>query len=158
MLTHFSINVYCGKLRHFCDDPVCPDSIWKLSRETHPGVCFAVRQKCEQQRKPFDNSREPRQGKHKSSPTAPRPTNQRTEAITRGPVTQARRPPGRLLARGSPRGPPRGSPRGPKDGPQEDPKMVPKRVPNGPQEDPPSKEHVNNTQNKPIHTKQTQHI
>ena len=20
-----------GKLRHFCDDPVCPDTVWKLS-------------------------------------------------------------------------------------------------------------------------------
>ena len=23
-----------GKLRHFCDDPVCPDPVWKLSTQS----------------------------------------------------------------------------------------------------------------------------
>ena len=25
------MKVYYGELRHFCDDPVCPDPVWKLS-------------------------------------------------------------------------------------------------------------------------------
>ena len=30
-LPHFAVKVDYGKLRHFCDDPVCPDPVWKLS-------------------------------------------------------------------------------------------------------------------------------
>ena len=29
----FATNIDYGKLRHFCDDPVCPDPVWKLSRD-----------------------------------------------------------------------------------------------------------------------------
>ena len=29
--TRFRMKVDYGKLRHFCDDPVCPDPVWKLS-------------------------------------------------------------------------------------------------------------------------------
>ena len=32
MLQHFAMKVDDGKLRHFSDDPVCPDLIWRLSR------------------------------------------------------------------------------------------------------------------------------
>ena len=28
---HFSRKVHYGELRHFCDDPVCPGPVWKLS-------------------------------------------------------------------------------------------------------------------------------
>ena len=28
---HFAMKVDFGNLRHFCDDPVCPDPVWKLS-------------------------------------------------------------------------------------------------------------------------------
>ena len=28
---HLAMTVDYGKLRHFCDDPVCPDPVWKLS-------------------------------------------------------------------------------------------------------------------------------
>ena len=30
---HFPMKVHYGKLRRFCDDPVCPDPVWKLSIE-----------------------------------------------------------------------------------------------------------------------------
>ena len=28
---HFPVKVHYGELRHFCDDPVCADPVWKLS-------------------------------------------------------------------------------------------------------------------------------
>ena len=31
MLPHVAMRVDCWKLWHFCDDPVCPDPVWKLS-------------------------------------------------------------------------------------------------------------------------------
>ena len=31
ILSHFLIYVDYGKLQHFCDDPVCPHPVWKLS-------------------------------------------------------------------------------------------------------------------------------
>ena len=31
MLPHFAMKVDYGKSRHLCDDPACPDPVWKLS-------------------------------------------------------------------------------------------------------------------------------
>ena len=31
ILQHVSMKVDYGELRHFCDEPVCPDPVWKLS-------------------------------------------------------------------------------------------------------------------------------
>ena len=36
---HFAMTIYYGKLRHSCDDPVCPDSSWKLSRRLMQNTC-----------------------------------------------------------------------------------------------------------------------
>ena len=46
-LPHFATSFFClrfamqvdyGELRHFCDDPVCPDPVWKLSMYTLPSL------------------------------------------------------------------------------------------------------------------------
>lgn len=29
--THVPVKIHSGELRHLCDDPVCPDPVWKLS-------------------------------------------------------------------------------------------------------------------------------
>ena len=29
---HFPMNVHYRESRHFCEDPICPDPVWKLSR------------------------------------------------------------------------------------------------------------------------------
>ena len=31
------MTIQCGKLRHFCESPVCPDPFWKLS------ICHRLR-------------------------------------------------------------------------------------------------------------------
>ena len=31
-----------GTSRHFCDDPACPDPVWKLSAESFTCVCCTV--------------------------------------------------------------------------------------------------------------------
>ena len=36
-LPYFPMKVDEGKSRHFCDDPVCPDPVWKPSREPRDG-------------------------------------------------------------------------------------------------------------------------
>ena len=33
---HFIMKLDYGKLRHFCGGPVCPDPVWKLSRNALP--------------------------------------------------------------------------------------------------------------------------
>ena len=33
---HFTTKVHQGELRKFCDDPVCPDPVWKLSTDREP--------------------------------------------------------------------------------------------------------------------------
>ena len=30
---HFPVVIHQGELRHFCDNPVCPDPVWKLSTD-----------------------------------------------------------------------------------------------------------------------------
>ena len=35
---HLAMKVDYGESRHFCDDPVCPDPVWKLSRG---GECYS---------------------------------------------------------------------------------------------------------------------
>ena len=32
ILLRFPMNIYHGKSRHLCDDPGCPDPVWKLSK------------------------------------------------------------------------------------------------------------------------------
>ena len=36
ILFTFFMKVHDGKLRRFCDDPVCPDPVWKLSSDAPP--------------------------------------------------------------------------------------------------------------------------
>ena len=38
---HFPLEVHGGELRHFfCDDPVCPDPVWKLASPDAPYILF----------------------------------------------------------------------------------------------------------------------
>ena len=42
---HFPVKIHQGALRHCCDDPVCPDPVWKLSsyaRLALGGVCLVL--------------------------------------------------------------------------------------------------------------------
>ena len=36
ILQHLMMTIDHGELRHFCDDPVCPDTVWKLSTKYSP--------------------------------------------------------------------------------------------------------------------------
>ena len=61
-----------GELRHLCDDPVCPDSVWKLSEETRG--CGRVRPKSTPL---FEGRNSPGQG------SKAKPSNFSTEGISR---------------------------------------------------------------------------
>ena len=36
-MLHVAMTIAYGKLRHLCDDPVCPDPVWKPSRRASGG-------------------------------------------------------------------------------------------------------------------------